>query len=227
MAIINGRRMNVPDAGVYGSELIRELNPGKGRRPVVRTGGTQFETINPSRHYRKNELLDRYGKPVKFTTIPQRVKGVSYGGYRSAVSKQIITEQVYDIAQHYLKSGVDFDEIDANWLIAPRYRLPKIWHSSAQFSPLMIIFPTEYPELPPIGFYLKADIGLSPDGHLFDAAYHKACKDPLKNGWKWYCVYIESGCWRPSSYRYSGDWKKGDSLWTYFTLINEALASKN
>ena len=197
MAIINGRRMNIPDSGIYGQKLIDRVNPDKGRRAVVRAKGTNFETINPFKHYGKGELLDRRGNPVKVTTIPERFKGISYDGLRSHISKKIITEQVIDIAEHYLKGGVDFDEIGANWMIAPRYRLPEIWHSEAKFSPVLIVFPTEYPEIPPIGFYMKAEIGLSPNGHLFDTAYHQAYKDPLNQGWKWYCVYIESGLLAP------------------------------
>jgi len=43
---------------------------------------------------------------------------------------------------------------------------------------LLIIFPTEYPELPPVGFYLKEDIPLSANGHLYQRVYHEACSDP-------------------------------------------------
>jgi len=143
------------------------------------------------------------------------------------VSKSIITEQVVDIAEHYLKGGVDFDEGNADWMVAPKYKLPKIWESIAMFSPLLIIFPTDYPEIPPIGFYLKADIPCSPDNsHFFNQAYHDACKDPLQDGWKWYCVYVNPGSWNPARCQRTGDWKNGDNLWTYFTLINEVLASK-
>ena len=227
MAIVNGRRINVPDSGIYGNEVINQADPRPGRRVIVNTGGTQFETVNSAKHYSKQELLDRWGNPVKVTTIPERVKGISYGGLRSPLSTQLITEQVFDIAEHFLKRGVDFDEANADWVIAPRYKLPPIWHPTAKFTPLLIVFPTEYPTIPPIGFYLKANIGLSPNGHLYDTAYHSANKDPLKNGWKWYCVYVEPGCWSPARYRYPGDWKRGDNLWTYFQLINEVLASPN
>src|SRR5436309_10452634 len=73
-------------------------------------------------------------------------------------------------------------------------------------------------------FYLKEEIPLSVNGHLYQTAYHEACSDPLTQGWKWYCVYIHAGAWQPAPVMYPGDWRKGDSLWTYFTLISEVLS---
>ena len=225
MAIINGRRIQVPYSGMYGSDLIDAVGVQPGRRPVVNRGGTQFETVNPHKLYTQEDLLNKHRIPVKVTTIPDRSKGAAFGGPRSLLSKNIITEQVFDIAEKLFKRGVDFDEANADWMIVPNYKLPKIWSSIARFSPLLIIFPTEYPPIPPIGFYLKAKINFSPNGHLFDQAFHNACKDPIKDGWKWYCVYVKPGCWRPARYIYPGDWRKGDNLWTYFQLIDEALAT--
>ncbi len=109
-------------------------------------------------------------------------------------------------------------------MIANQYVLPPIWHHIARTTDLLIIFPTEYPELPPVGFYLKEEIPLSVNGHLYQTAYHEACSDPLTQGWKWYCVYIHAGAWQPAPVMRPGDWRKGDSLWTYFTLISEVLS---
>jgi len=83
------------------------------------------------------------------------------------VHSNLITEQVYDIAQKLFKQGVSFDEEHADWMIANQYVLPPIWHSIARTTDLLIIFPTEYPEVPPMGFYLKEDIPLSVNGHLY------------------------------------------------------------
>jgi hypothetical protein len=77
--------------------------------------------------------LNRHGNPVKVTTIPDRTKGmVSYGGDRTGLSKQIITEQVYDIAEKLFRHGVSFDEKDADWMIANNYVLPPLWHPIAR-----------------------------------------------------------------------------------------------
>ncbi len=224
MAIINGRRIIVPPAGITGQNLIQQVNPGPGRRPVIQQG-VAFRPIQPGYTYKPAELFDKHGNPVKITTIPDRTKGmVTYGGERTSLSKQIITEQVYDIAEKLFKKGVSFDEEHADWVIANQYVLPPIWHNVARTTDLLIIFPTEYPELPPVGFYLKEDIPLSVNGHLYQTAYHDACSDPLTQGWKWYCVYINAGSWQPAPVMHPGDWRKGDSLWTYFTLISEVLS---
>lgn len=149
---------------------------------------------------------------------------VTYGGARTTFSKQIITEQVYDIAQKLFRKGISFDEENADWMIANDYVMPPIWHNLVRTTDLLVVFPTEYPELPPVGFYLKAEIPLSVNGRLYQTAYHEACSDPLTQGWKWYCVYINAGNWQPAPVQYAGDWRKGDNLWTYFTLISEVLA---
>jgi hypothetical protein len=226
MATVNGKVVSVPAAGIYGSDLIREARVPAGRRAVIRMRGVQFEGVDPYRLYSKVELLDKWNNPVKMQTIPDRAKGVSYGGPRTELSQKLITEQVYDVAEHYLKGGVEFDEFNADWMVAPRYKLPDAWESIARFSPLLIVFPTEYPTIPPIGFYLRATLGQSPDGRLYSNAFHDACKDPIKEGWMWYCVYVKPECWSPARYVYPGDWKRGDNLWTYLILINEALGNQ-
>jgi hypothetical protein len=226
MAIINGRRIEVPNSGIYGSELMQAAGNTPERRTIIQGKGMSFKTVNPHTLYKLSDLRDKHGNPVKITTIPDRTKG-SFWGNRSHLSKQIITEQVYDIAEHLFKDGVDFDEKDADWMVVPQFYLPPIWHSIARTTPLLIVFPTEYPELPPIGFYMKADIPKSPHGHFYDTAYHEAAKEPLENGWRWYCVYVKQGGWQPARARKAGDWKYGDNLWKYFSLINEVLASRD
>lgn len=227
MAIINGRRIdpnNIPNGGVYGRQLIEEAGFGKLRRPVMQRGGVDFETVDPNRRYNRNDLIDKHGRGVKVTSIPVRDKG-GFGGRRDALSKRIITEQVYDIAERLFKTGVDFDEENARWMVVPRFKLPPNWHHIARSSALMVAFPDEYPALPPIGFYLMADIPLSPDGHFFEGVAHDAWVEPIRHGWKWYCIYIHAGAWQPAPYQQAGDWRRGDNLWSYFSLINEALAN--
>jgi len=226
IAIVNGRRMDVPDSGVYGRDIQRAAGETPGRRTVKQGKGLDFEAVDSNQIYREQDLLDRYGQPVKFEVIPDRTKG-SFNGCRSPLSKQIITEQVINVAEHLFKDGVDFDEENADWMVVPKFRLPEIWHSIARSTPLLIMFPTEYPELPPIGFYMKAQIPSSPNGHLYNEAFHQASKEPLEHGWQWYCVYIDGGAWQPCSVRKQGDWIYGDNLWQYFTLINEVLASRD
>jgi hypothetical protein len=226
MPIINGKRVEIPDSGVYGEDLQRESGNKPGRRTIIKEQGTSFKAIDPNKKYYPNDLKDKRGNPVKIVNIPDRTKG-SFEGHRSQLSKQIITEQVYNIAEHLFKDGVDFDEDNADWMVVPNFRLPSIWHSIAKTTPLLILFPKEYPELPPIGFYMRASIPKSPHGHLYQSAYHEASKKPLDKGWQWYCVYIQQGNWQPASVRRTNDWLRGDNLWEYFSLIDEALASRD
>ena len=220
--IINGRRM-MYDGTVDGSDLVRESHAGPGRRAVIRNG-LEVRTIDPTRQYQWHDLQDKHGRPVRIDSMPDRSKGgVSYGQPRSSLSKAVIIDQVVDIAAKCFKNGIEFDEGNADWMVVPRYRLPSLWRH--EITPLLIVFPTDYPEIPPVGFYLKADLGESPNGHFFGAAYHDACKTPIENGWKWYCAFYQPGSWRPAAIRTISDWRHGDNLWTHLTLIGEVLGN--
>ncbi len=221
MAIINGRRLDPSSIrnGASGSELTRHAKAGSGRRPILECGG-KVAQIDPNRHYSQYELVDKHGRGAKVTSMPDRSKGHSFGGRRSAQSKQIVTEQVIDIAEHIFKQGVEFDEDDAHWMVVPTFNLPPRWHPIARQTPLMVAFPNEYPALPPIGFYMMAEIPVSPDGHFFQGVAHNAWDEPIAHGWKWYCTYIHDGAWQPAR-----NWRDGDNLFTYFHLIKEVLGN--
>ncbi len=221
MAIINGRRLdpNRIGKGIPGSKLASYAKPGPGRRPILECGG-KVQQIDSSRQYSRYELVDKHGRGAKISSMPDRSKGYGFGGPRSAQSKRMITEQVIDVAEHLFKQGVDFDEDGAHWMVVPNYYLPRRWHHIVRKTPLMVAFPNEYPALPPIGFYMMADIPLSPDGHFFQGVAHNAWAEPIGQGWKWYCTYIHEGAWQPAS-----NWRHGDNLFTYFHLVNEVLGN--
>lgn len=221
MVILNGRRIdpNSIGGGAQGRDLIRLANPRPGRRPILECGG-KVQEIAPNRYYARNELVDKQGRGAKPTTMPARYKG-GFNGRRPAWSRRIITEQVRDLANTLFRTqGVDFDESEANWMVVPTYNLPPRWHHIARSTALMVAFPDEYPALPPIGFYMMADIPISPDGHLFQGVAHSAWHEPIRQGWKWYCVYIGNGAWQPARM-----WRDGDNLYTYFHLIRESLGN--
>lgn len=222
MAIINGRRIdpNGIGNGVYGSELTKHAHAGRGRRAIIESGG-KVSQIKPNHYYQSEELIDKHGNGAKISSMPDRSKGDGSTGPRTNRSKQIITEQVIDIAQNLYKSGVDFDEDNADWLVIPKYSLPSNWHNIARSTALMIVFPREYPALPPVGFYLPDDLPMSHDGHFYKGTYHGASEAPIHEGWKWYCVYINNGAWRPQQ-----NWRYGDDLWTYFRLVREVLGNQ-
>ena len=116
-----------------------------------------------------------------------------YFAPRDDLSRIIITEQIIDVAENWYPKGIDFDEKNCDWVIFPDYKLPESWHHIAKTSPMMVVFPTSYPAIPPVGFYLHDDIDSSPNGHLFSKAFHEACKLPLTKGWQWYCVFVTKG----------------------------------
>jgi len=223
-AIINGKRINIPESGVYGNDLKQIATRGNHKRRAVVSNGNSFETIKENKVYKPKDLI---GKKGKITSIPERTKGdTKFGGRRSDFSKQIIREQVIDVAGKLFKhQNIQFDEKNMHWMNIPNYKLPKNWHHIAKETPLKIVFPTNYPSEPPIGFYLKANLPQSANGHLYVEAYHEADQYPMQNGWQWYCVYLNNGAWQPAHVRYPGDWKKGDNLWTYLQLISEVLGS--
>ena len=222
MAIINGRRIDpnsISNNGIRGSDLIAHARAGYGRRPIIESGG-RVSQIDPNKRYSASELVDKRGRGAKLTSMPDRSKG--YGSTRSSDSWQIITEQVHDVATHLFRQGVDFDEEGANWMVVPDYPLPPAWQGIARSTALLIDFTKDFPMRPPVGFYLPDDLPMAHDGHFFSFAAHGASDAPIREGWKWYCVYINAGAWRPAR-----NWRHGgDNLFTYFHLIREALGNR-
>ena len=219
--IVNGRQLDYNGSGIRGRDIISNLPPDSGRRPVIRSKGMEFEEVNPDKWYDEKELKDKNGAPVKVSSIPDRTKGVEFGLPRDIRSKSIIKDQVYDIAANLFKDGIDFDERNTDWMVVNRYRMPRIWQ--VREARLMILFPSAYPEMPPIGFYIDSHV-TSPNGHLFPQAHHGASAAPTMKGWKWYCAFVNGGAWQPAYIRNLNDWRRGDNLWTYMTLVNEVLA---
>ena len=196
-----------------GAEIMREVPAG---RRAVEISGRQVKNLDPSKNYTSDEIKK------KIRTMPDRCKGSFYEP-RSQRSKNCIREQIMSVSENLFKhhSDIDFDDGNFDWMVVEQYTLPSNW--SVRSCGLMIIFPTEYPQIPPVGFYLPDKLK-SPNGHLFDAAYHGASDAPIRRGWRWYCTYIEPGSWHPFIGNSPGDWQKGDSLWDYFTLVGEVLA---
>lgn len=220
--IINGRRIdpNSIGNGIRGSDLIPHARAGQGRRPIIESGG-RVSQIDPRKHYSAGELVDKHGRGAKVTSMPDRSKGYGALNSRSHESKQIITEQVFDVAGNMFRQGVEFDEDNANWMVVPDYPLPPAWQHIARSTALLIDFPKDYPMLPPVGFYLPDDLPIAHDGHFYKFAAHGASEAPIREGWKWYCVYIHAGAWGPAK-----NWRHGDNLFTYFHLIREALGNR-
>ena len=74
MRIVNGRLVSIPPGGATGEQLIRALNPGPGRRPVIGQG-INVETIEPRKNYTERALKGKDGKSVMVKHMPDRTKG--------------------------------------------------------------------------------------------------------------------------------------------------------
>ena len=229
--IVNGRRIACGN-GISGFDIAAAAgNPRK--RRVVKIAAGQVQKIDASHYYSPEELMDRNGRPVKISTMPERTKGGfipgsvntqnPFSGFRSAFSRHLILDQIDDVARNFFKAPLRFDE-NADWVVFPTFRLPGNW--SVPTAPLMILFPTDYPAVPPIGFYLP-DTLPSPNGHKFSRVYHSASDAPLLRGWHWYCCNVDDGAWQPAPMNARNGWRDGDNLYTYITLINEVLASSD
>lgn len=154
-----------------------------------------------------------------------------FWGERTKLSRRIIIEQCEDVGKKMFKGDVQIDYEGAHTFVVNNFILPRIWKNVSGLvnntTQLAIVFPTEYPKVAPIGFYMQATIGKSANGHFYETAYHKADTRMMDFGWKWYCVYIHEGAWQPSRYKKPDDWVYGDNLWTYMTLITEALSTRD
>lgn len=199
------------DGNWHSGEEIQS-NMGIGRR-AVEISGKSVKNLNPRKNYSPDEI-------ARIREIPDRCKG-GYFGDRSNRSKRIIHNQIVNVSKNLFKDNaeIEFDDDNYDWMVISGYRMPPEW--GVRETSLMIILPTEYPELPPVGFYLPDDL-VSPNGHFYSNAYHNASDAPIEKGWNWYCAYIDSGNWRPSW----GAGDGGDTLWEYITLIGELISDR-
>jgi hypothetical protein len=151
--------------------------------------------------------------------------GTGTGGANRRRNARIDAE-VTMIAERFSRppyQGVYYDDENRDWLLIPNYPLPSRFR--ARRCDLLTVFPETYPETPPIGFYLNKRFALrngSFDGHLTGRAYHDA-PDLTAQGWHWYCVTMDMrapGAWKPKV-----DHRQPDNLWTFLTMVREALTN--
>ena len=163
-----------------------------------------------------------------FSTPPAREASGNRGGLAAPVRPQNRKARLYHefmmIAPNFSKhEGIYYDEKNCDWLIIPKYPLPKKWQD--WWCRLMIVFPETYPLAPPIGFYLNRHFRLKSgnmDPHLLGRPLDGA-PDLRAAGWHWYCVRVHEtlvGGWKPSP-----DFRKPDNLWTFLAMVRESLTN--
>lgn len=162
---------------------------------------------------------DRHGCPVKIDAIPFRIKGSGFfPGDRSEESRVLIVSQIREVARNLAHSIADFDEKNADWVIFQGFRLPPQWRVSVVH--LLIVFPREYPIIPPSGFYLPAYLKC-PQGYA--SGFQEALSSPVIAGWIWYRCAVKSDFWRHEPASPQAEFKHGANLRTYITLIRQLL----
>jgi hypothetical protein len=144
--------------------------------------------------------------------------------YRNPRRNDRIEKEVLMISPRFASNGgIFYDEKNKDWLMIPKYPLPERWKE--RWCKLMIIFPNDYPQIPPIGFYLNKKFHLksgNEDNHLIGSGYHGA-PNLIRNGWHWYCVTMQNdsqGGWHASA-----DHSKPDNLWTFLNMLRESLTN--
>jgi hypothetical protein len=88
----------------------------------------------------------------------------------------------------------------------------------------MMIFPVEYPELPPNGFYIQSNATAPANhGHIYTRAYNEGFgsiaeeQDMLnRNGWARYCAHAGSGSRQTAKLKRISDWHAGENLFAFF-----------
>ena len=144
-------------------------------------------------------------------------------------NKAYLLSQVYSVAQFYYQKnknpiilGKNFD-----FIYIPDFGLTTArW--TEKTTPIIIHIPPDYPIMPPVGFFLRADLGLKRgrfDQHFFKGtAFYEASDfyDRLglaEKGWAFYCLKITGG------WHHSPDPLNPNCLWDYINFIREALST--
>ena len=183
-------------------QFLTELFGGKTRTPSAPAATTVARPGQPAATNRANRQSDR--------------------------RKRYITIQSMQLAERFSRDGgegIVLDEENFDWLVIPKYPMPARWKQ--RWTSLMLLLPTAYPDVPPMGFYLTIKGGLrngQQDSHLFSGGgYYEGAPDHSSQGWYWYCVHANvegSGGWRPSA-----DPRRNDNLFTFLNMAREALTT--
>lgn len=153
------------------------------------------------------------GKPIQGEEL--ELKSIPGGTIKGAASnrEQTIKAQVSDLASVLGERYGQTVQLDANFrfVVVPTFRLPRRW--GLRSTPILLWFPSAYPQVPPHGFYLS-DRCRGP--HIFSINVYGDSPDLSAYGWNWYCVN-PSG-WAPGSSPLTPD-----NLWTLLDVVRATL----
>ncbi|MCL2147271.1 MAG: hypothetical protein FWH52_05645 [Synergistaceae bacterium] len=125
----------------------------------------------------------------------------SYFGEKQPWQKELIQQQVADIAHNYFKRGrVELDN-DCHWVMFHEFNLPDAWRQAnpgRNFVPMLLIFPDQYPHLPPNGFFLPNSLRNPYSDSFYRGSYQDEERPAQSSGWEWYASYEALRDWSPA-----------------------------
>ncbi|MCF0237335.1 MAG: hypothetical protein HUK24_01945 [Sphaerochaetaceae bacterium] len=227
----NGRRYNADTQNISAEDICDITGTKKGRKIVVQTSDG-MRTLERGRRYSIPPM-------AKFKDAPDVRKAATYSESSYTYGKvrrpdwcnEIIRDQILDIEEklfHGSPALVDNPENPVK-IAFTGFRLPNSvcsQNNGITSCPIVLMIPDQYPEMPPVGFYLPAEIKAGKHSG-YGRAYHGGSDKPVTfdgKEYRWYCSSIVAETWSPAQIQRINDWKKGDNLWQVVTLISEVLS---
>lgn len=138
-------------------------------------------------------------------------------GFDPMIADRLTGEAKYLEARYHQPASIGFDPVIARWWVhLERLTLPKGWMQKSTH--ILVTVDQFYPQVGPDGFLLSNDLrdrsGNSPAHYFGSNGRH----DHLtRAGWGWFCLH-------PKGWQGDYDFRDGDSIAKYLTLIELALA---
>lgn len=107
-----------------------------------------------------------------------------------------LKQEVLALAVQY--GDVQWDSQEGTWVMIKAFPLPKGMGKTS--TPLLILLPPDYPQVPPrhLDFYMDKGLPLAGSGHYWEEGHPMSSQ-----GWAQFCLEIDN--WKSSSDIWSGD----------------------
>lgn len=138
-------------------------------------------------------------------------------GFDPMIAQRLAEEAKHLRTRYRQHTDVGFDpDIDRWWVHVPNLPLPSGWRQKS--TPILVTVDRLYPHHGPDGFLLSTGLrdrnGNEPAHYFGSNGRHPSLTDA---GWGWFCLH-------PRGWRGDYDFRDGDSIAKYLTLIEIALA---